>query len=132
MRIGGTAHDVLMTLIPIAVALVVEYTAVILVLLYARLRGKKVGPALWYAGILAIAGCFFASGAYDAALRRWIPAPPGDVSADGRFGPPLDADECRVDIRPREEHRRRDDADEGSGRPIRHLHADRPVGIGAG
>jgi len=55
--------------IPIAVALVVEFTAVILVLLYARLRGRKVGPALWYAGILSLAGCFFASGAYDATLR---------------------------------------------------------------
>jgi len=55
--------------IPIAVALVVEYTAVILVLLYARLRGRRVGPAIWYAGLLALAGCFFASGAYDATLR---------------------------------------------------------------
>ncbi len=55
--------------IPIAVALVVEYTAVILVLLYARLRGRKVGRALWYAGALSLAGCFFAAGAYDAALR---------------------------------------------------------------
>ena len=55
--------------IPIAVALVVEYTAVILVLIYARLLGRRVGPALWYAGVLALAGCFFASGAYDAALR---------------------------------------------------------------
>lgn len=55
--------------IPIAVALVVEFTAVILVLLWARLRGRKVGRALWYAGILSLAGCFFASGAYDAGLR---------------------------------------------------------------
>jgi drug/metabolite transporter (DMT)-like permease len=55
--------------IPIAVALVVEFTAVILVLLYARLRGRKVGRALWYAGLLSLAGCFFASGAYDAGLR---------------------------------------------------------------
>src|SRR5205823_1866167 len=55
--------------IPIAVALVVEFTAVILVLLVARLQGRKVGPALWYAGVLSLAGCFFASGAYDAALR---------------------------------------------------------------
>ncbi len=55
--------------IPIAVALVVEFTAVILVLLYARLRGRRVGAALWYAGILSLAGCFFASGAYDAGLR---------------------------------------------------------------
>ena len=55
--------------IPIAVALVVEFTAVILVLLYFRLRGRRVGPALWYAGILSLVGCFFASGAYDAGLR---------------------------------------------------------------
>jgi len=55
--------------IPIAVALVVEFTAVILVLLVARLQGRKVGPALWYAGILSVVGCFFAAGAYDAALR---------------------------------------------------------------
>lgn len=55
--------------IPIAVALVVEFTAVILVLAVARLQGRRVGRALWYAGILSLAGCFFASGAYDAALR---------------------------------------------------------------
>jgi drug/metabolite transporter (DMT)-like permease len=61
--------------IPIAVALVIEFTAVILVLLYARLRGRKVGRALWYAGALSLAGCFFASGAYDAGLRA--------VSTDG-------------------------------------------------
>ena len=55
--------------IPIAVALVVEFTAVILVLLVARLQGRTVGRALWYAGVLSVGGCFFASGAYDAALR---------------------------------------------------------------
>ena len=55
--------------IPIAVALVVEFTAVILVLVVARLQGRKVGRALWYAGILSVVGCFFAAGAYDAALR---------------------------------------------------------------
>jgi drug/metabolite transporter (DMT)-like permease len=55
--------------IPIAVALVVEFTAVIFVLLYARLRGRKVGRPLWYAGVLSLVGCFFASGAYDAGLR---------------------------------------------------------------
>ena len=69
--------------IPIAVALVVEYTAVILVLLWARLRGRRVGPALWYAGILALAGCFFASGAYDAALRA--------VNTEGMLIAALDA-----------------------------------------
>lgn len=55
--------------IPIAVALVVEFTAVILVLVVARLQGRKVGRALWYAGTLSVVGCFFAAGAYDAALR---------------------------------------------------------------
>ena len=55
--------------IPIAVALVVEFTAVILVLLYARLAGRRVSAALWYAGALSLIGCFFASGAYDSALR---------------------------------------------------------------
>ncbi|HET7701575.1 MAG TPA: EamA family transporter [Candidatus Limnocylindria bacterium] len=55
--------------IPIAVALVIEYTAVIFVLVWARLRGRKVGRALWYAGALSLVGCFFAAGAYDAALR---------------------------------------------------------------
>jgi drug/metabolite transporter (DMT)-like permease len=55
--------------IPIAIALVVEYTAVIGVLLYFRLRGRRVGSALWYSGALALAGCFFAAGAYDAGLR---------------------------------------------------------------
>jgi len=69
--------------IPIAVALVVEFTAVILVLVYARLRGKKVGRALWYAGILSLAGCFFASGAYDAGLRA--------VNTDGVLIAALDA-----------------------------------------
>jgi len=69
--------------IPIAVALVVEFTAVILVLIYARLRGRKVGPALWYAGILSLAGCFFASGAYDAGLRA--------VNSDGVLIAALDA-----------------------------------------
>jgi drug/metabolite transporter (DMT)-like permease len=69
--------------IPIAVALVVEFTAVILVLVYARLRGRKVGRALWYAGILSLAGCFFASGAYDAGLRA--------VNADGVLLAALDS-----------------------------------------
>ena len=69
--------------IPIAVALVVEFTAVILVLVYARLRGRKVGRALWYAGTLSLAGCFFASGAYDAGLRA--------VNTDGVLIAALDA-----------------------------------------
>jgi len=54
--------------IPIAIALVVEFTAVIGVLLWARFRGRRVGASLWYAALLAIVGCFLVSGAYDSSL----------------------------------------------------------------
>lgn len=55
--------------IPIGVALVIEYTGPVLLLIYARLRGRRVGGRLWVAAALAVVGCFFAAGAYDAALR---------------------------------------------------------------
>ena len=56
--------------IPVGVALVIEYTGPLLLLAWARLRGRRVGGRLWIAGALAIVGCFFAAGAYDAALRQ--------------------------------------------------------------
>lgn len=56
--------------IPIGVALVIEYTGPVLLLIYARLRGRRVGQRLWIAAALAVVGCFFAAGAYDAALRE--------------------------------------------------------------
>jgi len=56
--------------IPIGVALVVEYTGPVLLLIYARLRGRAVGRRLWFAAALAVIGCFFAAGAYDARLRE--------------------------------------------------------------
>jgi drug/metabolite transporter (DMT)-like permease len=56
--------------IPIGVALVVEYTGPVLLLIYARLRGRAVGRRLWIAAALAVLGCFFAAGAYDARLRE--------------------------------------------------------------
>jgi len=56
--------------IPIGVALVIEYTGPLLILAYARLRGRTVGGRLWIAAALAIVGCFFAAGAYDAGLRE--------------------------------------------------------------
>ena len=56
--------------IPIGVALVIEYTGPLLLLAYARLRGRTVGGRLWIAAALAIVGCFFAAGAYDAGLRE--------------------------------------------------------------
>jgi drug/metabolite transporter (DMT)-like permease len=56
--------------IPIGVALVIEYTGPVLLLIYARLRGRTVGRRLWIAAALAVVGCFFAAGAYDARLRE--------------------------------------------------------------
>jgi drug/metabolite transporter (DMT)-like permease len=56
--------------IPIGVALVLEYTAPLLILGYWRLRGRHVGFVLWVAGILTIVGCYFVVGAYDAQLRQ--------------------------------------------------------------
>jgi len=56
--------------IPIGVALVIEYTGPVLLLMYARLRGRAVGRRLWLAAALAVFGCFFAAGAYDARLRE--------------------------------------------------------------
>ena len=56
--------------IPVGVALVIEYTGPLLLLAYARLRGRTVGGRLWIAAALAIVGCFFAAGAYDAGLRE--------------------------------------------------------------
>lgn len=56
--------------IPIGVALVIEYTAPLLILGYWRLRGRHVGLGLWLAGILTLVGCYFVVGAYDAQLRQ--------------------------------------------------------------
>jgi drug/metabolite transporter (DMT)-like permease len=57
-------------LIPIGVVLVIEYTAPILLLGWARVRGRTVGGRLWIAAALAIVGCFFVAGVYDAGLRE--------------------------------------------------------------
>jgi drug/metabolite transporter (DMT)-like permease len=54
--------------LPVGVAVVIQYTAPVLLLVWARLRGRKVGGRLWVAAALALVGCFFAAGAYDAAL----------------------------------------------------------------
>jgi drug/metabolite transporter (DMT)-like permease len=54
--------------IPVGVALVIEYTGPLLLLVYAYARGRTVGGRLWIAAALAIVGCFFAAGAYDARL----------------------------------------------------------------
>jgi drug/metabolite transporter (DMT)-like permease len=54
--------------LPVGVAVVIQYTAPVLLLIWARLRGREVGSRLWLAAALALVGCFFAAGAYDAAL----------------------------------------------------------------
>lgn len=56
--------------VSIGVALVIEYTAPLLILAFWRLRGRRVGLRLWIAGALTLAGCFFVVGAYDAQLRQ--------------------------------------------------------------
>lgn len=56
--------------IPLGVALVIEYTAPLLILGYWRLRGRHVGPVLWLAGGLTLVGSYFVVGAYDAQLRQ--------------------------------------------------------------
>lgn len=56
--------------IPIGVALVIEYTAPLLILGYWRARGRHVGLGLWIAGALTLVGCYFVVGAYDAQLRQ--------------------------------------------------------------
>jgi drug/metabolite transporter (DMT)-like permease len=56
--------------IAISVALVIEYTAPLLILAYWRIRGRRVGGRLWAAGLLTVTGCFFVVGAYDALLRQ--------------------------------------------------------------
>ena len=56
--------------LPVGVAVVIQYTAPVLLLIWARMRGRKVGSRLWLAAALALVGCFFAAGAYDAALLQ--------------------------------------------------------------
>lgn len=53
--------------LPLGVALVIQYTAPLLILLYWRLRGRRVGGRLWLAGLLTLSGCYLVVGAYDLA-----------------------------------------------------------------
>lgn len=56
--------------LPLGVALVIEYTAPLLILAYQRARGRRVGTRLWLAAVLTLAGCYFVVGAYDSELRE--------------------------------------------------------------
>jgi len=55
--------------LPIGVALVIQYTAPLLLLLYARATGKRVDGRLWVAAFLTIAGCALVVGLYDESMR---------------------------------------------------------------
>lgn len=55
--------------LPIGVALVIQYTAPLLLLLYARATGKRVDGRLWIAALLTIAGSALVVGLYDEGLR---------------------------------------------------------------
>lgn len=54
--------------LPIGVALVIQYTGPLLMLVYARSRGLLVGARLWLAAALTLLGCYLVVGAYDASL----------------------------------------------------------------
>ena len=72
--VNGTYYEAIARL-PLGVALAIQYTAPLLLLVVARASGRRVGSRLWIAAIAALAGCFFVVGAYDARLR--------DVNAEG-------------------------------------------------
>ncbi len=66
--VQGTYYEAIARL-PLGVALVIQYTAPLLLLVIARGTGRTVGGRLWIAAALALIGCFFVVGAYDASLR---------------------------------------------------------------
>ncbi len=55
--------------LPLGVALAIQYTAPLLLLVVARTAGRSVGRRLWVAGVMTLVGCFYVVGAYDASLR---------------------------------------------------------------
>ncbi|HEX9435936.1 MAG TPA: DMT family transporter [Candidatus Limnocylindria bacterium] len=74
--VNGTYYEAISRL-PLGVALAIQYTAPLLLLVIARATGRAVGGRLWIAGMMALIGCYFVVGAYDARLR--------DVNAEGAF-----------------------------------------------
>ena len=54
--------------LPVALAVLIQYLAPLLMLLYLWSRGRHVGRRLWLAGLLTVVGCYFAVGAYSADL----------------------------------------------------------------
>lgn len=72
--VNGTYYESIARL-PLGVALAIQYTAPLLLLVIARTTGRDVGGRLWIAAVATLAGCFFVVGAYDARLR--------DLNAEG-------------------------------------------------
>jgi drug/metabolite transporter (DMT)-like permease len=66
--VNGTYYEAISRL-PLGVALSIQYTAPLLLLVLARATGRDVGSRLWVAAAIALTGCFFVVGAYDARLR---------------------------------------------------------------
>ncbi len=56
--------------LPVALAVLIQYLAPLLMLLYFWSRGRRVGRRLWAAAWLTLVGCYLAVGAYDASLLR--------------------------------------------------------------
>lgn len=72
--VNGTYYEAIARL-PLGVALAIQYTAPLVLLVIAHVTGRDVGRRLWVAGLLTLAGCYFVVGAYDARLR--------DLNAEG-------------------------------------------------
>ncbi len=53
---------------PLGIALVIQYLGTLLLLIYVRWRGLRVGGRLWLAAILALAGTALLVGAYDVSV----------------------------------------------------------------
>jgi drug/metabolite transporter (DMT)-like permease len=66
--VNGTYYEAISRL-PLGVALAIQYTAPLLLLVVARATGRGVGGRLWVAALAALVGCVFVVGAYDARLR---------------------------------------------------------------
>jgi drug/metabolite transporter (DMT)-like permease len=56
--------------LPLALAVLIQYLAPLLMLAWMWARGRTVGNRLWTAALLTVVGCYFAVGAYDANLLR--------------------------------------------------------------
>lgn len=67
--VNGAYYETIQRL-PLGVALVIQYTAPLLLLVIARALGRRVGRRLWIAAAITLVGCYFVVGAYDASLRQ--------------------------------------------------------------